>query len=118
MSRWDRLSRLARGATRKAFGQAITFARTSTGPSAPALPIQAVFDPAAELVDPDAGRAIAANVRTTTPALWVDVEALGAEPAQGDTAVIDGEDWTVVDVEPDGAGGFLCILHKGGKLRW
>lgn len=101
MPTWPSIAAHALTATRRTFGQSVTYNGVT---------IRAVFDPAAVLIEPD--RSTLAAVRTTAPMLWVDHAALGADPAPGDVAVIDGAAWQVIDIEPDGAGGYACRLHR------
>jgi hypothetical protein len=75
--------------------------------------LRAVFDESWTEVDPRTGRdADGVAVSTTAPALHVRLADLPAKPGQGDGVTIDGRDYEVVDVRPDGAGGATLVLQR------
>ena len=50
-------------------------------------------------------------VSTTGPAAYCKSEDLSATP-KGDAFTIDGTDYTVQDIQPDGTGMTICMLKK------
>jgi hypothetical protein len=101
MSTWDRLARQAHRATRRTFGQTVTFDGTD---------VRAIYDPSHELIEPGN---YGSMIRSVVPMVWLDRAIIGRDPVQGDSVSVDGQDYAIVDIEPDGAGGFKCRLGRG-----
>ena len=70
--------------------------------------VRGVFDAAHEEVSIDAG----VPVSSVSPMVGVKLAAFTTPPVQGGTFRIQGTDYAVVDVRPDGQGGAECPLHK------
>lgn len=115
MTDWSALAGMAAETVRDTFGQLIQYQRISADPEASHQDVQAVFQNAATSVDLGT---VHIPLAGTNPTLFVLEADIGYAPAQGDRAIVAGETWTVVDVHPDGYGGFKLELHRGAKVRW
>jgi hypothetical protein len=101
---WADLADLANRACRDTFGVVATLTLGGNPPEA----VQAIFDRRHEALSTDGELAFS----TTVPALDVRLADLSQVPAQDDLVTVDGEDWIVTDVQPDGAGMATLILTR------
>ncbi|WP_366655347.1 head-tail joining protein [Fodinicurvata sp. EGI_FJ10296] len=106
MSRWAGTVDVAMDAVLAAFGDPVAY--RPAGDADQAVEIEGVFDEAHQAVDPGTG----VPISTTAPALTVRVADLPRPPVAGDALTVDGRDWLVMDVQPDGAGNSLLKLHR------
>ena len=97
MSNWPAIRELPNLAARETFGVPVVY--TSQG--LPAATLAAVFDRAATIITTDGE----VEVTATQPILDLRLADLSVAPKQGDTLNVDGDDWLVAKVEPDGQGG-------------
>jgi hypothetical protein len=118
MRDWDGMVDRTMRAAERAFGRPVTFrtfAPLGSGDDPPdPVTIRAVFDEAFRSVDTSS----AVPVSTTSPIVDVRASDLPWTPEQGDTVEVNGATYTVVDVQPDGAGTNRLFLRSGtlGRL--
>jgi hypothetical protein len=117
MRNWDEMVHRAMRVAETAFGRNVTFqygGPVTPGETAPEpVTLRAVFDEAHEQIDTSGG----VPINTTNPICDVRRGDLPWQPDQGDTLIVDGKAYTVVDVQPDGAGTDRLILRSGALTR-
>jgi len=102
------LASLVQGACKDTFGESVEY-RPLSGD---AVSITAVFDRVWTEVDPASGVAI----QTNEPTLGLDLSDLDAEPAEGDTVLINSADvYQVIEFQRDGQGWAVLRLQRIGS---
>lgn len=90
---------------RNGLGEEVEYTPQSGDP----LTIKGVFSEVFTQIDPASG----VPVQTTLPNILIRIADLeGASPAKDDTISIGGTVYRVREVQPDGGGGALLLLHK------
>ena len=108
---WDRLADLSARRIARVFGQPVRYAGRARDPNAPWVDIQGVFDP--EHTDVTLGDV---KITDVTPILDVRIADLASVPARGDQVEIDGQAYTVVDIEGASDESVRRLrLHRGGS---
>ena len=105
------LAALAQDACQSVFGTDWTVSYTPAGELAAAL-VPISFDPAYEQLEMQGQVAVSAikPVLDVQFADFVTLWGAGTVPAQGDLVTIDGTDYEVTDVQPDGHGAAKLVL--------
>lgn len=103
---WATLADRAITACRDLYGTSVTYTPVSTGVDES---IAGILDESWESVD--AGGEVPQNA--LLPVLDLRLADLSVAPAQGDSLVVDGVSYSVIDVQIDGQGGCKLPLHRG-----
>lgn len=98
-----RVNRLL-GSCTKNFGESVTYFPKTGG----AIKIRGIFNNEHETVDPDTEQVISSN----TPTLGVNLNDLSIEMKNEDQVQIRNIKHKVIDVQEDGQGGAILVLHK------
>ena len=106
MSAWDAMTAGVQRAGLVAFANPSLVSYTPAG--LPALELQGIFRAASQEIDPGSGLAIS----STQPELHVRRAHLPAQPTQQDRCTINGTNYRVTDVQPDGEGMLRLRLLK------
>lgn len=107
---WSELADNLNRTTRDVFGESITFAGRWGDPvsvDTDGEPLTGVFDRDHETVNVADGQVVS----TTEPVLFIRGGDLAFEPIVGEKVVIRGQDWIILDVRPDGHGGYKLALE-------
>jgi hypothetical protein len=101
---WPDLADSLLGTCMDVFGREVTYAPAGGS----AFKLQGVFDAPHLAVGLRDGEVY---YSTTDPKLGVRLSDFFSAPLQGDVVSIDGVDYQVIDVQPDGQGGATLDLH-------
>ena len=118
MRNWDKLVGRMMGACVSTFGQtaqyqavaSLAFDETAPDP----FEVVGIFDP--DHIEADANGTVPVN--TIRPLFSLAGDQLPRDPYQGDFLTINGQQYTVSDPRPDGAGNWRLYLHEGQNTRW
>jgi hypothetical protein len=117
MRDWDTLVGRTMRAAETIFGRPVTFQTSAPVPPGGTPPepvtLRVVFDEAHERIDTSGG----VPINTTGPMCDVRRGDLPWTPEQGDRVTVNGTNYTVVEVQPDGAGTDRLFLRYGALTR-
>lgn len=90
------------GACVATFGESVTYTPQGGSPES----ITGIFNARTEQVD------LASGVLSYQPTLGVKVADLSTSPRVGDTLTVRSQGYRVVDIDEDGEGGAVLLLHR------